>query len=129
MTVARGAAIGALVLAIVVVAFIFFTRDGGTEYKLRFETAGQLVKDDDVQIGGRRIGSIRDIKLTDNNQAEITIEVEDAYAPLHQGTTGTIRASSLSGIANRYIQLSPGPNSNKKLDDGALLGTEKTTTI
>src|SRR5215207_3190374 len=129
MTVARGAAIGALVLAIVVVGFIFLTRDGGTEYKLRFQTAGQLVNDDDVQIGGRRIGSIKKIELTDDNQAEITIEVEDAYAPLHDGTAATIRASSLSGIANRYIQLTPGPNSNKKLKDGSLLGTEKTTTI
>jgi phospholipid/cholesterol/gamma-HCH transport system substrate-binding protein len=129
MTLARGAAIGALVLAIVVVAFIFFSRNGGTEYKVRFQTAGQLVNDDDVQIGGRRIGSIKDIKLTDNNQAEITIEVEDAYAPLHQGTSATIRASSLSGIANRYIQLTPGPNSNKALKEGSLLSTEKTTTI
>jgi phospholipid/cholesterol/gamma-HCH transport system substrate-binding protein len=129
MTVARGAAIGALVLAIVVVGFIFFSRDGGTEYKLRFQTAGQLVKDDDVQIGGRRIGSIKKIELTNNNLAEITIEVEKGYAPLHAGTTATIRASSLSGIANRYIQLTPGPNSAKKLDDGAELTTEKTTTI
>src|SRR5215207_7762489 len=129
MTVARGAAIGALVLAIVVVGFVFLTRDGGTEYKLRFQTAGQLVNDDDVQIGGRRIGSIKKIELTDDNQAEITIEVQDDYAPLHDGTTATIRASSLSGIANRYIQLTPGPNSNKKLKDGALLSDEKTTSI
>jgi len=129
MTVARGAAIGALVLAIIVVGFIFFSRGGGTQYKLRFQTAGQLVKDDDVQIGGRRIGSIKKIELTNNNQAEITIEVENAYAPLHEGTKGVIRASSLSGIANRYIQLTPGPNSNKKLEDGATLGTENTTSI
>src|SRR3954453_12334892 len=129
MTIARGAAIGALVLAIVVVGFIFFSRDGGTQYKLRFQTAGQLVKDDDVQIGGRRIGSIKKIELTDNNPADITIEVDKDYAPLHEGTTAVIRASSLSGIANRYIQLTPGPNSAKKLEDGAQLTTEKTTTI
>jgi phospholipid/cholesterol/gamma-HCH transport system substrate-binding protein len=129
MTLARGAAIGALVLAVVVVGYLLVGRDGGTEYKLRFQTAGQLVNDDDVQIGGRRIGSIKKIKLTDDNQAEITIEVQEDYAPLHKGTSATIRASSLSGIANRYIQLTPGPNSGEKLDDGALLDTEKTTTI
>src|SRR3954447_8016698 len=129
MTVARGAALGALVLAVVIVAVILLRGDGGTQYKLRFQTAGQLVKDDDVQIGGRRIGSVKAIKLTDDNLAEITIDVQDPYAPLHEGTTATIRASSLSGIANRYIQLTPGPNSNKKLKEGALLNTEKTTTI
>jgi phospholipid/cholesterol/gamma-HCH transport system substrate-binding protein len=87
------------------------------------------VRDDDVQVGGRRIGSVRDIKLTNDNQAEITISVQDGYAPLHEGTTALIRATSLSGIANRYIALTPGPNSNRALDAGATLGTDKTTSI
>jgi phospholipid/cholesterol/gamma-HCH transport system substrate-binding protein len=72
---------------------------------------------------------VRDITLTTNNQAEITVKVSDDFAPLHQGTTAVIRATSLSGIANRYIALTPGPNSNPKLPDGATLGTESTTSI
>ena len=88
VTAARGAAFGALVLAVAVVAVLLLRGDGGTTYKLLFQNAGQLVKDDDVQIGGRRIGSVRKIKLTDNNQAEITITVEEPYAPLHEGTHG-----------------------------------------
>ena len=82
-----------------------------------------------MQVGGRRIGSVRKIALTDDNQAEITISVQDGYAPLHEGTTALIRATSLSGIANRYIALTPGPNSNPKLSEGATLGTDKTTSI
>jgi len=113
----------------VVVAWLLLRGDGGTTYKLRFENAGQLVRDDDVQVGGRRIGAIRDIELTDDNQAEITIEVQDDYAPLHEGTTALIRATSLSGIANRYVALTPGPNSNRELPEGAVLGTDKTTAI
>jgi phospholipid/cholesterol/gamma-HCH transport system substrate-binding protein len=66
---ARGAALGALVLAVAVVAVLLLRGDGGSTYKLRFENAGQLVTDDDVQVGGRRIGSVRRIKLTDDNQA------------------------------------------------------------
>jgi phospholipid/cholesterol/gamma-HCH transport system substrate-binding protein len=124
---ARGAALGALVLAVAVVAVLLLRGDGGSTYKLRFENAGQLVKDDDVQVGGRRIGSVRKIALTDDNQAEITVKVQEPYAPLHAGTTALIRATSLSGIANRYIALTPGPNSNPKLSDGATLGTDKTT--
>jgi phospholipid/cholesterol/gamma-HCH transport system substrate-binding protein len=116
-------------VAVVVVAWLLLRGDGGTTYKLRFENAGQLVRDDDVQIGGRRVGSVRAIKLTDDNQAELTITVQNGYAPLHEGTTALIRASSLSGIANRYVALTPGPNSNRKLPDGAQLGTDETTSI
>jgi phospholipid/cholesterol/gamma-HCH transport system substrate-binding protein len=129
VSVARGVALGALAVAIAVVAIVLLRGDGGTTYKLRFENAGQLVKDDDVQIGGRRIGSVRKIALTSNNEAEITIKVSDGYAPLHQGTTAIIRATSLSGIANRYIALTPGPNSGPKLPDGATLQADKTTSI
>jgi phospholipid/cholesterol/gamma-HCH transport system substrate-binding protein len=126
---ARGAALGALVLAVAVVAVLLLRGDGGSTYKLRFENAGQLVKDDDVQVGGRRIGSVRKISLTDHNQAEITISVQGEYAPLHEGTSAIIRATSLSGIANRYVALTPGPNSNRELPEGATLGTDKTTSI
>src|SRR5436190_18419093 len=128
MTAARGVALGALAVAVVVVAVILLR--GGSEhtYKLRFENAGQLVKDDDVQVGGRRVGSVRKIELTNHNLAQITIAVDNDFAPLHDGTTATIRATSLSGVANRYVALTPGANSNRKLADGDTLGTDKTTT-
>jgi phospholipid/cholesterol/gamma-HCH transport system substrate-binding protein len=129
LTAPRAAAVGALLVAVAVVAWLLLRGDGGTSYKLRFENAGQLVRGDDVQIGGRRVGSVNDIKLTDDNQAEIDITVRSGYAPLHQGTTALIRATSLSGIANRYVALTPGPNSNRELPEGAQLGTDETTSI
>jgi phospholipid/cholesterol/gamma-HCH transport system substrate-binding protein len=127
MTAARGVALGALGVAVVVVAVILLTSGSQHTYKLRFQNAGQLVKDDDVQVGGRRVGSVRKIELTNNNEAQITIAVDSDFAPLHEGTTAIIRATSLSGVANRYIALTPGPNSNRKLSDGDTLGTDKTT--
>jgi phospholipid/cholesterol/gamma-HCH transport system substrate-binding protein len=126
---ARGAALGALLVAIVVVGVLLLRGNGQAEYKLRFANAGQLVKGDDVQVGGRRVGGVKSIKLTNDNEAEMTVSVEKDFAPLHEGTMATIRATSLSGIANRYIALSPGPNSSPKLDDGATLATDKTTPI
>src|SRR5215216_2533173 len=117
MTAVRAIALGALALVLLVVAWLVLFGDGGTRYRLRFENAGQLVKDDDVQVGGRRVGSIRKISLTDDNEAEV--DVQDEFAPLHEGTTAVIRATSLSGIANRYVALSPGPNNARELDDGA----------
>jgi len=129
MTAARGLAVVAL-LAVIAVVAVILVRDGDTTtYRLRFQDAGQLVKDDDVQVGGRRVGAVRDITLTDDNQAQITIAVDNDFAPLHEGTTATIRATSLSGIANRYVALTPGANSRPSLPGGTLLGTDSTTSI
>jgi phospholipid/cholesterol/gamma-HCH transport system substrate-binding protein len=129
MNAARGVALGALLVAAVVVGSVLLGGSSTHTYQLNFANAGQLVKDDDVQIGGRRIGSIRDIELTDDNQARILVEVQEPYAPLHEGTTATIRATSLSGVANRYIALTPAPNNAPELDDGATLAAEDTTPI
>jgi phospholipid/cholesterol/gamma-HCH transport system substrate-binding protein len=130
VTIARGAAVLALALVIALAAWLLvFRGGGGHEYTLLFENAGQLVKDDDVQVGGRRVGSIAGIELTDHNQAAVKVRVEEPYAPLRAGTKATIRLTSLSGIANRYIALTPAPDSARRLDDGATLDTAATTPV
>jgi phospholipid/cholesterol/gamma-HCH transport system substrate-binding protein len=130
VTVARAAAAGALALAVALAIWLLlFKGDGGTEYTLLFQNAGQLVKDDDVQVGGRRVGSVRDIELTDDNRAAVTISVQEPYAPLREGTQAIIRLTSLSGIANRYVALTPAPGDAKELSDGATLTTEATTDV
>jgi phospholipid/cholesterol/gamma-HCH transport system substrate-binding protein len=128
VTAARGAALAVLLVVLVGVAVLAFRGAGTTEYVLRFQTAGQLVEDNDVQIGGRRVGAVQEITLGDNNEAVVRISVEDGFAPLHEGTTAAIRLTSLSGIANRYVALSPGPNSARELEDGSTLTADKTTT-
>jgi len=127
MTAARGVAVGALLVALIVVAVVMLGGSSAHTYQLEFANAGQLVKGDDVQVGGRRIGSIDDIELTDDNQARISVSVQEPYAPLHTGTTAIIRTTSLSGVANRYIALTPGPNSAAEIDDGGTLRADVTT--
>ncbi|HZO05690.1 MAG TPA: MlaD family protein [Solirubrobacterales bacterium] len=117
--------IAALAAAVIVLAYIFLTGSGGHQYTLLFQNAGQLVPDNQVLIGGSPVGSVESIELTDDNLAAINIEVDQE---LHEGTTAVIRATSLSGVANHYVSLSPGPNSNPELDDGAELGLASTTT-
>ena len=130
MTVARAAAAGALALAVALVVWLLLVRGpSGTEYTLLFQTAGQLVVDDDVQVGGRRVGSVREIELTDDNQAAIKVVVEEPYAPLREGTQAIIRLTSLSGIANRYIALTPAPGDAEELDEGATLTANATTDV
>jgi phospholipid/cholesterol/gamma-HCH transport system substrate-binding protein len=78
-------------------------------------------------VGGQPIGSISDIELDDSANAVVTMEVGDAVAPLHEGTTATIRATSLSGITSRYISLKPGPNNSKGIEDGGRIGADETS--
>lgn len=115
----------ALALAVIVLAFLFLSGSGGHQYTLVFQNAGQLVPDNQVLIGGSPVGSVESIDLTEDNLAAVHVEVDQQ---LHEGTTAVIRATSLSGVANHYVSISPGPNSNPELDDGAELGLASTTT-
>ena len=128
MTVARGAALAALALAVVIVALLLLRGSDTREYTLYFQNAGQLVPDNDVQVGGRRVGRVRELVLTGDNRARVEIEVEPPYAPLREGTRAVIRQTSLSGIANRYVALTPGPDSSPELEEGAELRAESTKT-
>jgi phospholipid/cholesterol/gamma-HCH transport system substrate-binding protein len=124
-TPARIATIAALAVAVVVLAIVLLSGGGGHKYTLLFQNAGQLVPDNQVLIGGSPAGTVESIGLTSNNLAEVHVEVEQE---LHEGTTAVIRATSLSGVANHYVSISPGPNSNPSLEDGATLGLSSTTT-
>ena len=119
------AAIAALAVAVIVLAVILLGGNGGHRYTLVFHNAGQLVPDNQVLIGGSPVGSVESIDLSDDNLAEIHVEVEQQ---LHEGSTAVIRATSLSGVANHYVSISPGPNSNPELAEDAVLGLTSSTT-
>lgn len=122
----RVLAIGGLGLVVLILAYLVFGGGGGADYHLIFENASQLVRGDQVQVGGQPVGSVRDIVLTPDFKARITIHVNSPLAPLHEGTSAQIRVPSLSGVANRYIALSPGPNSRAKLPSGSTLPADAT---
>src|SRR3954453_21109820 len=127
MNLSRGIALLALVAAIAVVAYVLLRGGGQHEYNVVFENAGQLVKDDDVQVGGRRIGSVREISLTKDNQAKVKIAVDNAYAPLREGTTALTPQTSLSAAATRSITLGMTPNNAKALPAAPTICSENTT--
>lgn len=120
----RVLAVGALLAAIAWVVLMFFGDGGSRQYKLIFDTGGQLVPGNQVLVGGQEVGSIDSIDLTDNGQAEVTVNME---RPILEGSSAQIRLSSLSGIANRYISLQMGPDSDAELPDGATLANDATT--
>ena len=125
MTPVRIAAIAALAAVVIALGVILFGGGGGHQYNLLFQNASQLVPDNQVLVGGQPVGSVESIELTDNNLAEVKISIEQE---LHEGSTAVIRATSLSGVANHYVSISPGPNDKPALDSGATLGLGETTT-
>jgi phospholipid/cholesterol/gamma-HCH transport system substrate-binding protein len=128
MTIARAAAVGSLIVAIVAVGVLMFGSGGGTEYTLHLQSANQLVKGNDVTVGGLSVGEVTDIQLSEDNQADIKVEIKDEdFAPLHEGTEATVRVTSLPSVANRYISLRPGPNNAPEISEGGTLETDQTT--
>jgi phospholipid/cholesterol/gamma-HCH transport system substrate-binding protein len=125
ITPARAAALAGLAILVIALAVVLLGGNGSHKYRLVFQNAAQLVPDNQVLIGGQAVGSVESIDLTEDNLAEIEVSVEQE---LHEGSTATIRATSLSGVANHYVAVSPGPNSNPELDEGATLGLGSTTT-
>jgi phospholipid/cholesterol/gamma-HCH transport system substrate-binding protein len=120
-------------LAVIVIAavLLFAKGDGGYTVEAHFINAAQLVNGNLVQIGGTGVGSVEDISLTPDGQARVKLAIEDEYAPLRRGTGATIRQASLSGIANRYVDLTmpPGDDSDTpEIPDGGTIDLEDTTT-
>jgi phospholipid/cholesterol/gamma-HCH transport system substrate-binding protein len=124
----RALAIGAVVLAIAAAAVILFVGDSGYKVTAEFINAGQLVKGNQVRVAGHSVGSVDQIDVSHDGRAEVTFSVDGDYVPLRSGTTAIIKQTSLSGIANRYIDLQLGPASGEDIDDGGRIGADHTET-
>jgi phospholipid/cholesterol/gamma-HCH transport system substrate-binding protein len=121
---ARVASGGALLVGLVLVLVVLFGGSSGHTYHLLFQNGGQLVSGNEVLVAGQSIGKVDEITLTNDAQADVKISVDE---PLNEGTTAVVRATSLSGIANRYVSITPGPDNAPELDDEATLTGEHTT--
>jgi phospholipid/cholesterol/gamma-HCH transport system substrate-binding protein len=132
--VGRVAAVLALVGAVVVILLLVL--GGGSTYTVtaEFENASQIVTGNNVSVAGVPVGSVKQISLSDDGQALVKMEISDsAYTPLPAGTHATIRSQSLSGIANRYVDLAlpthpdAQPNSAGSIDSGGEITQQDTT--
>jgi phospholipid/cholesterol/gamma-HCH transport system substrate-binding protein len=119
--VARLVAVGALVVAVVLVAVILL--GSGSRYTLHlvFSDASGLVTGDSVLIGPANVGEVTSIGLTHTGEAAITIGLQSGAAPVHEGTVARIEENSLSGIADHYIVLAPGPTGAPAIPSGGAL--------
>jgi phospholipid/cholesterol/gamma-HCH transport system substrate-binding protein len=128
-TAARVVAALLVLLAVAAVAYLLFAGGGGYHVKAVFLNAGQLVNGNQVQAGGVAIGSVENVDVTQDGQAEVTLEIDDDdYKPLRRGTRLLIRPNSLSGIANRFVDVQVGPDAGQEIPDGGRIGPDDTQT-
>jgi phospholipid/cholesterol/gamma-HCH transport system substrate-binding protein len=124
----RVAALGAL--GVIVAAVVVLLLSGGSSYQVKavFTDASQIVSGDQVQVSGNSIGTVSNIALTPNGQAELTLSINNStFQPLRQGTRAIIRQASLSGIANRYVDLDLGPANNPAIPNNGVITSADTT--
>jgi phospholipid/cholesterol/gamma-HCH transport system substrate-binding protein len=114
-------------VAVVIVLVVALSGAGGYTVHARFVSASQLVKGNEVKVAGEAVGSVDDVSLTDDGHADVTLSISaDGYHPLRRGTRAIIRQASLSGVANRYVDLQLGGADRPDIPDGGTLGTDST---
>ena len=110
-----------------ILLFLWVTFGGPTPFrakpyqvKIPFNEATQLAQQSDVRISGVNIGKVQSIELAPNHkQALATVDIENQYAPLPADTRAMLRTKTLLG--ETYVELTPGSNQAKTLEDGATL--------
>src|SRR5918998_877459 len=103
------------------------TRDeGGASPVVRGVVAGQLVNGSEVRVAGTSVGTVEDIDVSPSGTARVTFTVDGDYAPLRRGTRVIVKPTSLSGIANRYIDIQLGPDDGGEIEDGGHIGADQT---
>jgi phospholipid/cholesterol/gamma-HCH transport system substrate-binding protein len=128
---ARRALALAVVVLVAVAALLVLTGSedaGDYEITAEFTNASQLVSGNVVTIGGTDVGRVSDIRLSDNGDALVNMSVDDAYAPLHRGTIAQVRSYSLSGVANRQVELTlpPPGRAGAEIPDGGRMTRAET---
>ena len=127
----RRAAVLAALAAALVAAFLVLTgskESSSYTVTAEFTNASQLVGGNVVTIGGTNVGTVDDIQLAANGNALVTFSVDSAYAPLTRGTKAQVRSFSLSGVANRQVELTlpPQGKGGDEIPSGGTMTTAET---
>jgi virulence factor Mce-like protein len=125
-----GGVVLALFLLMLAVAFAInrsFTLtfwDKGYEIKADFVDADGIANASDVRMSGVYVGQVTNIRSVQGGLAEITIRIDKAHAPLHEGSRANLRLQTLLGT--KFIEVEPGPGNAKELANGSVLPSNAT---
>lgn len=97
--VTRLVALAAIGLAIIGLVAILLRSGDAYWVEADFVNASQLVEGNQVLVAGEAVGSVQDIRVTDDGQARVRLTIEEEeFAPLRAGTFATVRLLSLQGL-------------------------------
>src|SRR3954454_3192055 len=106
----------ATTLVVLVAVFLAYNANAGLPfvptYELRVQvpSAAQLVKGNEVRIGGARVGAISDIGVRatpeGRNVATLTLQLDSSIGRIPRDSTVLIRPRSLLG--QKYVEITPG---------------------
>jgi phospholipid/cholesterol/gamma-HCH transport system substrate-binding protein len=126
----RTAVVGVLGLALVAALLVLTGSKGASDYEVtaEFTNASQLVGGEVVTIGGTNVGKVTAIELAPNGNALVSFTVDPDYAPLVRGTKAQVRSFSLSGVANRQVELTlpPQHEGGDEIPSGGTMTTAET---
>jgi phospholipid/cholesterol/gamma-HCH transport system substrate-binding protein len=127
-SVARILAMVAFTASVVGILLYLWTTFGGSiplraegyRFEVRLPEAAQLAREADVRISGVNVGRVK-TKLPDRESGltNITIEIDEEYAPIPRDTGAVLRQKTLLG--ETYVELSPGTGGSRMLPDGGTL--------
>ena len=123
----RIVAVAAVVIVVVLVAVVLLGSGTKHTVKANFINASQLVKGNLVQVAGSKVGTVTGLTLTPDGQAQVTMTINDSdFWPVRQGTIATVRQASLSGVANRYVDLHLPPGEPPGIKNGGVIPAKQT---
>lgn len=94
-----------------------------TEYSAAMANASGLESGDLVKIAGIRVGQVRDVAMTADNQVKVSFEVAED-TPLTNETEFLVRYENLLG--DRYAELAQGPQDGSALAAGSTIPVSRT---
>jgi phospholipid/cholesterol/gamma-HCH transport system substrate-binding protein len=98
--------------------------DRGYEIKADFVDADGIADASDVRIAGTYVGQVTQIRSVSGGLAELTIRIDKAHAPLHEGSRAQVRLQTLLGT--KFVDVLPGPSSAAELGSGSVIKTDRT---
>jgi phospholipid/cholesterol/gamma-HCH transport system substrate-binding protein len=125
--IARIVALAAVTVGVAALVIVLLARGSSYTVHAIFQNASQLVKGDQVQVAGVPMGKVSGLRLTPDGQAEVTLQITDgSFRPLREGTLATVRQASLSGVANRYVDLRLPPATAHAIRNGGTIPATST---
>jgi len=108
----------AVALALLIGGAVMASKSNNYKVAMVLPNANNVFAGATVQRDGFKAGTVKKVEVVDG-KAKATIQLDDAFAPLHDGVRAQVVWKGVLG--ERIVQLSDGPEKNTAVPSGALL--------